>query len=238
MQRSEARGCRDGAALPGHAEIPSCSIPHPCFPGVTKDVIISALSIKADNQLLSKISTERKPNPRAHPLLQRLRETGEHRPGLHFPYTTCTPWNSGCRGHRAAPAETLRVMARRQSPGAAPQDAQVLSERDPSQHGSARHRLEHTHGHISHQLQRRDGNLIVCCNRARLSHHGNYVDTVLPGAGTKGGDKGRQRQVGLIPVTPFCRTAYVTTGSDLGNKDMISSGANFLGALKNVAGKI
>lgn len=93
-------------------------------------------------------------------------------------------------------------MARRQSHGAAPRDSQLLSEHDTSQHRSARHSLEHTLGHISHQLQRRHGNSIVYCNQARLSHHGKYVGMILQVAGTKGGDKGRQGQVVLITVNP------------------------------------
>lgn len=84
LQCSGADGCRDGAASLGHAEFPPCSTPHPCFPSTTKDTVTSALSIKADNQLLSKIRIERKPNPRFHPLLHHLHKPGERRPGLHL----------------------------------------------------------------------------------------------------------------------------------------------------------
>lgn len=61
----------------------------------------------------------------------------------------------------------------------------------------------------------------------------------LQEAGMKGGDKGRDRDRSHCSgQIPFCRAMEGTTQSRSGNKDMISSGANFLGALKNVAGKI
>lgn len=47
-----------------------------------------------------------------------------------------------------------------------------------------------------------------------------------------------QGQVTLLRVNSSCKAVQGTTRSHSGNKDMISSGANFLGALKNVAGKI
>lgn len=60
------------------------------------------------------------------------------------------------------------------------------------------------------------------------------VDVIGQLVGRKGGE---QSHVMLSAANPILHN-YITTVSYLGNKDMISSGAHFLSALKSVAGKI
>lgn len=60
------------------------------------------------------------------------------------------------------------------------------------------------------------------------------ADVIGQLVGQKGGE---QSHVMLSAANPILHN-YITTVSYLGNKDMISSGAHFLSALKSVAGKI
>lgn len=76
---------------------------------------------------------------------------------------------------------------------------------------------------------------------ARLSHHGSAMEVTLQEAGMKGGEQGRDRDRDRLHCSgwiPSCTAVQGAAGSRSGNKDMISSGVNFLGALKNGAGKI
>lgn len=47
-------------------------------------------------------------------------------------------------------------------------------------------------------------------------------------AGREGGEPGGQGQVLLIPGNPVLQSPNMTTQSDVGNKDVISSAADFL----------
>lgn len=83
LQCPEANGCRGMGALPGHAECPPCSMPHPYFPSVSQGMVISALSIKLDNKPLSKIRIERKPLDSTH-VCNICINQDERRAGLHL----------------------------------------------------------------------------------------------------------------------------------------------------------
>lgn len=87
--------------------IPSCSIPHGCSPRMSKTMVMSAPSIKADNQLLSKISTERELTPDSTHSCVRQMNTDL---GCTFPYTTCMPGTAAAEVS-AAQADTAVVLA-------------------------------------------------------------------------------------------------------------------------------
>lgn len=99
-----------------------------------------------------------------------------------------------------------------------------------------RHSLGHTSGQTSHKLHRRHGNSIIYYSQAtRWKIRGYYL-----AIGRREGRRAGQAEAGCAEhrESHLQNSIYITTLSYLGNKDVISSGANFLGALKSVAGKI
>lgn len=118
------------------------------------------------------------------------------------------------------------------------QFSQPLSEHDTSQRSSARHSLEHTLGQISHPFHRRHGNWSFTPIRPDCHIMGKMWKWSCKWQERREETRAGRGRLCWSLWVPFCGTAYVTTQSDLGKKDMISSGANFLGALKNDAGEI
>lgn len=121
LQCPEANGCRGMGALPGHAECPPCSMPHPYFPSTSQGMVISALSIKLDNKPLSKIRIERKPLDSTHVCNICINQVNAEL-GSAFPYTTCMPRSSGLRrslrsSSRSSPGHGKEAESRRSPSG-------------------------------------------------------------------------------------------------------------------------
>lgn len=231
-QCPEAPGCRDMGTLPGHAEFLPCS--HPYFPSISTDIAISALSIKLHNKLLSKITLERNlilDSTYSCNICMKQVSRELATPSLTLPLC---PGTGDCQGHCSS-SRSSPTSARRQSRGAAPRGShccQNVTRADPALRVTARD----TQGQISHQLHGRHGNSTIYYDLAiRWEIRGYYL-----AIGRREGRRAGQAEAGCAEhrESHLQSSIYITTLSYLGNKDMISSGANFLGALKSVAGKI
>lgn len=153
-----------------------------------------------------------------------------------FPHTTCMPWTAAAEV--TAQLQQERSWWRQEGQRTAqPLRTPSCSEHDTSPHSPLRHSLGHAWANlppvakVARELDclLSPGQAVTPCQVCHWSC-----------TRQEHGEETRAGRGGLCWClwSPFCGAASITTRSRTGNKDMISSGAHFLGALKDVAGKI